>query len=131
MKKLMVYLDEDVHEELKTLALRHRTSMAELVRYAIDKTFEDQLDVIAADLAFAAYLKDPSSAVTLDDFLKEHGLELPGDSPQGGEPSGRKAPKSRTREGSRRPPEVGGEPVRRKRAEAQRDKTAALAHSSR
>ena len=77
MKKLMVYLDEEVHEDLKVLALRHKTSMAELVRYAIDKTFEDQLDVIAAQRSWEEYLRDPSSAISLDEYLKERGIVLP------------------------------------------------------
>ncbi len=48
MKKLMVYLDEEMHEDLRLLAFRKRTTMAALVRYALDKTFEDDLDIIAS-----------------------------------------------------------------------------------
>ena len=78
MKKLLVYLDEDTHEELKILALRKKTTMAALVRHALDATFEDELDAIAGQLGLEEYLNDPSSSITLDDFLKEQGIELPG-----------------------------------------------------
>ena len=39
MKKLLVYLDEDFHSDLKELARRKNTSMGALVRYAVDLTF--------------------------------------------------------------------------------------------
>ena len=77
MKKLMVYLDDDFHDDLKELAHRKKTSMAALVRYALDHTFEDDLDVIAGQHSLEEYLQDPSSAVSLDDFLKEMGIALP------------------------------------------------------
>ena len=37
MKKLMIYLDEEMHEELRLLAFRKRTTMAALVRHALDR----------------------------------------------------------------------------------------------
>ena len=61
MKKLMIYLSEDVHEDLRQLAFRKRTSMAALVRYALDKTFEDELDVIAGERALEEAAKNPDS----------------------------------------------------------------------
>ena len=51
--------------------------MAALVRYAVDKTFEDELDGIAASRALAEHLQDPSGSMTLDEFLKVRGIELP------------------------------------------------------
>lgn len=51
MKKLMVYLDDDLHESLRVLAFRKRTSKVALVRYALDKVFEDELDAIAGERA--------------------------------------------------------------------------------
>jgi Arc/MetJ-type ribon-helix-helix transcriptional regulator len=84
MKKLLVYMDDDFHEDLKELAHRMKTSMSELVRYALDKTFEDDLDIIGANRAFEEYLADPSSATTLDEFLEKHGIALPSDHAKGG-----------------------------------------------
>ena len=73
MKKLMIYLNEDVHEDLRQLAFRKRTSMAALVRYAVDKTFEDELDVIAGERALEEAARDPSSTMTLDEYLEKRG----------------------------------------------------------
>lgn len=78
MKKLLVYMDEDRHEDLKMLAQRHKTSMADLVRSAIEETFEDDLDAMRGERAFAEHLADPSGAISLDDYLKERGVVLPG-----------------------------------------------------
>ena len=47
MKRLLVSMDEDRYEDLRRLAFEKKGSMADLVRYAIEKTFEDQLDVMA------------------------------------------------------------------------------------
>ena len=95
MKKLLVYLDEDFHADLKELAHRKRTSMGALVRYALDKTFEDELDAIAGEAALEEYLRDPSSGISLDDYLKERGIVLQSgvDTPRrkGAKPAARKA----------------------------------------
>jgi hypothetical protein len=77
MAKLLVYLDDDWHEDLKELAHRKKTTMAALVRLAIDNTFEDELDAISAERGWDEYLADPSSAISLDDYLKERGIVLP------------------------------------------------------
>jgi hypothetical protein len=84
-KKLLVYLDEDFHEDLKELAHRKKASMASLVRYALDLTFEDDLDAIAGQRSLEEYVRDPSSAVSLDDYLKERGLALPSGDHQAGD----------------------------------------------
>jgi hypothetical protein len=76
-KKLLVYLDEDRHEDLKDLAHRHRTTMADLVRYALEKVFEDQLDAMRGQRLLEEHLRDPSGAISLDDYLKEAGIVLP------------------------------------------------------
>ena len=68
MKKLMVYLDEDMHEDLRELAFRKKTTMAALVRYALDKTFEDELDVIAAERALDEAARDPSSTMSWEEY---------------------------------------------------------------
>lgn len=93
MKKLLVYLDDDFHSDLKELAHRKNTTMAALVRYAVDKTFEDELDVIAGETSLEEYLRDPSSGISLDDYLKERGIVLPG----GTEEASKKKPGPSTR----------------------------------
>ena len=74
MKKLTVHLDDELHADLKILALRKRTTMAALVLYALDKTFEDDLDVIAGERALEEAERDPSSTMTLKEFMARRGL---------------------------------------------------------
>ena len=78
MKKLMVYLDEDMHADLRTLAFQKKTAMAALVRYALDKAFEDELDAIAAERALDEAARDPGSTMTLEEYLEQRGIDLPG-----------------------------------------------------
>lgn len=68
MKKLMIYLGDDLHEDLKALAFRKRTTMAALVRYALDRTFEDDLDVIAGERALEEAARDPSSTMSWEEY---------------------------------------------------------------
>jgi hypothetical protein len=77
MAKLLVYMDDDFHADVKELAHRKKTTMAALVRFALDHTFEDELDIIASEHSWEEYLRDPSSATTLDDYLKERGIVQP------------------------------------------------------
>ena len=77
MKKLMVYLDEDMHEDLRQLAFRKKTTMAALVRYALDKTFEDALDIIGAERALEEAARDPSSTITLEEYMEKRGIDVP------------------------------------------------------
>ena len=97
MKKLLVYLDEDFHADLKELARRKNTSMGALVRYAVDLTFEDDLDIIAGDRGLEEMLADPSSTMTLDEYLKSRGIELPDYSPSSGPEGTRKIAEERSR----------------------------------
>ena len=77
MKKLMIYLDEDMHEDLRELAHRKKTTMAALVRYALDKTFEDDLDLISAERALEEAARDPGSTMSLEEYLEQRGLAVP------------------------------------------------------
>ncbi len=77
MKKLLVYMDEDFHEDLKELAHRKKTAMAALVRYALDQTFEDELDDISSARALEEMLAHPEEMVTLDEYIERRGLVLP------------------------------------------------------
>ena len=77
MKKLMVYLDEDMHEDLRQLAFRKKTAMAALVRYALDKTFEDELDAVASERALEEAARHPEDTMTLDEYLEQRRLALP------------------------------------------------------
>ena len=67
-KKLMVYMDEDMHEDLRQLAFEKKTTMAALVRYALDKTFEDELDRIAAERALDEAARNPGSTMSWEEY---------------------------------------------------------------
>ena len=78
MKKTMVYLPEDLHEGLRQLAFEHRTSMAELVRRAVEAAYRETIEDIAdMEAELAGYLKDPSTSVPLDEFLAQRKLSVP------------------------------------------------------
>jgi predicted DNA-binding protein len=77
MKKMMIYLDEDMHEDLRQLAFRKKTTMAALVRYALDKTFEDDLDVISAERALEEAARHPEETMSLEEYLEQRGLAVP------------------------------------------------------
>ena len=76
-KKLMVYMDDDMHEDLRALAFRRKTTMAALVRYALDKTYEDDLDAVAAERALEEAARHPDEVVTLEEYLEQRGLDVP------------------------------------------------------
>ena len=73
MKKLLVYMDEDRHEDLKRLARRHNTSMADLIRFAIEETFEDELDAMRGERAFEEHLADPSESISVGRLFERAG----------------------------------------------------------
>ena len=71
MRKLMVYLDDDLHEDLRLLALRSETTMAALVRFAIGKTFEDELDAIGAERVLDEAARDPSDTMSWEEYKSQ------------------------------------------------------------
>ena len=95
MKKLMVYLDEDVHEDLKVLAFREKSTMAALIRYALDKTFEDELDLIATERALEEAAEHPGDVMTLEQYMERRGLAVPGRTGAARPPGARKVAERR------------------------------------
>ena len=78
MKKTMIYLPNKLHEGLRQLAFDHRTSMAELVRRALQAAYGETIeDIRDGEEELASYLEDPSSAISLDDFLAERKRRVP------------------------------------------------------
>jgi hypothetical protein len=77
MKRLLVSLDDERYEDLRRFAFEKKVAMAELVRHAIEETFEDQLDGVAAQRGVEHRLKHPEDYVAFEDVLKELGIELP------------------------------------------------------
>ena len=72
MKRLLVNLDDEVYEALRTLAFEKNTQMAKLVRLAIDETFEDDIDGIIGEMRLKEHLVDPSGSITIEEYMKEH-----------------------------------------------------------
>jgi hypothetical protein len=77
MRRLLVNLEDDVYQALRQFAFERRVPMAKLVRYAIDKTFEDELDAILAMRGLEEHLKDPSGTMTIQEYMESRGIELP------------------------------------------------------
>ncbi len=76
MKRLLVSMDEDRYEDLRRFAFEKKVPMAELVQHAIEKAFEDELDVAAAQRGLE-YLRDPSIAIPFEELMEKLGIELP------------------------------------------------------
>ncbi len=75
----MVYIPEELHEGLRKLAFEHRTSMAELVRRAVRAAYGEVLeDIRDMETEIASYLEDPSSSISLEDFIAEQKPRVPG-----------------------------------------------------
>jgi protein-tyrosine-phosphatase len=74
MKRLLVSLDEERYEDLRRLAFEKKASMADLVRYAMEKVFEDQLDLIAIRRGLEEHAADPSGTMTIQEYMESRGL---------------------------------------------------------
>jgi hypothetical protein len=71
MAKLLIYLDDERHADLKELAHRHKTTMAELIRSAIDDAFEDDLDAIRVERRLEEAAADPSGTISWEEYKAE------------------------------------------------------------
>ena len=71
MKKMMVYLDEEVHDGLRKLAFENNTSIAELIRQAIELVYgEDVEDIKDMEAELARYQAQSGSVVELEEYLR-------------------------------------------------------------
>ncbi len=77
MKRFVMTLDEDMYDGLRHLALEKSVPMAKLVRFAIDKTFEDELDGFVGQRNLHEHLKDPSGSMTIQEYMASRGIEEP------------------------------------------------------
>ena len=78
MKRIVATLDDGTYEDLRRLAFERTAPMAGLVRLALDRTFEDDLDRIAGERGLDDHLKDPSATLTIEKYAEARGLALPG-----------------------------------------------------
>ena len=69
MKKTMVYLPDELHKNLKRLAVERDTSMANIIRDAAVAVIEEEReDLEDGRKALREFRRDPSSAVSLKDY---------------------------------------------------------------
>jgi hypothetical protein len=66
--RILVSLPADLHELLRELAVRKRTSMSKLILAAIEDTYEDEIDAIAGERGLAEHLADPSSSISWEEL---------------------------------------------------------------
>jgi len=72
MKRTMIYLPEQTHEALRRLAFEANTSIAELIRRAIDTAYgEDIEDIQDMEEELAKYRAHPESAIELERYLRQ------------------------------------------------------------
>lgn len=76
-RRLLVSMDDERYEDLRRLAFEKKAPMADLVRHALEKVFEDELDAMAGQRGLDHYLKHPEDYVPVEDVMKELGIELP------------------------------------------------------
>ncbi len=71
MKRTMIYLPEQTHQGLRKLAFEANTSIAELVRKAVDAVYgEDIEDGRVMEEEIAYYKAHPESAISLDELRR-------------------------------------------------------------
>lgn len=72
MKKTMIYLPEETHEGLKRLAFDAKTSIAELIRRAVDVVYrEDIEDIRDMEGELAKYRLEPGYGMKFEEFWQQ------------------------------------------------------------
>lgn len=72
MKRTMIYLPEQAHQGLRKLAFETNTSIAALIRRAIDIVYgEDVIDIQDMEEELAKYRAHPESAIDLEKYLRQ------------------------------------------------------------
>ena len=72
MKRTMIYLSEQTLEVLKNVANEANTSIAELIRQAIDAVYsEDIEDIQDMEEELIKYQAHPESAIELEKYLRQ------------------------------------------------------------
>ena len=69
MARMTLSLSEDLREDLRELARQKKASMSALLRYALDKTFEDDLDDISSRRALEEAEREPTSTMLWSEYV--------------------------------------------------------------
>jgi predicted DNA-binding protein len=71
MKRTMIYLPDETHQGLRKLAFEAETSIAELIRRAVDAVYgEDIEDIRDMEEEIAHYKAHPESAISLEELRR-------------------------------------------------------------
>ena len=71
MKRTMIYLPDETHQGLRKLAFEANTSLAELIRKAVDAVYGDDIeDIRDMEKEIANYQAHPESAISLDELRR-------------------------------------------------------------
>ena len=72
MKRTMIYLPENTHEGLRKLAFENKTSVADLIRKAVDTIYgEDIEDIRDMEEAIEEYKANPESFISLEELRRQ------------------------------------------------------------
>ena len=79
MKRTMIYLPDATHDGLRKLAFEANTSIAELIRKAVEAVYgEDIEDMRVMEEEIAHYQAHPESAISLADYLSRKKARVSG-----------------------------------------------------
>jgi predicted DNA-binding protein len=79
MKRTMIYLPDETHQGLRKLAFENNTSIAELIRKAVEAVYgEDIEDIKDMEEELADVKAHPESAIGLTDYLQQKKAHVPG-----------------------------------------------------
>jgi predicted DNA-binding protein len=74
----MIYLPDETHQGLRKLAFEANTSIAELIRKAVDAVYgEDIEDIRDMEEELAKYRANPESAIDLTEYLRRKKVNVP------------------------------------------------------
>lgn len=77
MKRTMIYLSDETHQYLRRLAFEANTSIAQLIRRAVDTVYgEDIADIKDMEEELAKYRASPDSAIDLERYLRERKMRV-------------------------------------------------------
>ncbi len=78
MKRTMIYLPDETHQGLRKLAFEANTSIAELIRKAVNAVYgEDIEDIRDMEAELAKYYANPDSAIDLAEYLRQKKVHVP------------------------------------------------------
>jgi hypothetical protein len=74
----MIYLPEDIHKGLRDIAFEHNTSIAALIRKAVQKVYgEDIEDIRDMEEALKEYEEHPETAIEFNEYLRQKKVNVP------------------------------------------------------